>query len=248
MTQNIQVHKLTEEQVETTLGNLCKIRGQDPPKLISTSKPKYTKEMCDEFGIMYITKFAEKYTTYLATTGGKENVETNHGYIVVYSDKVDTYFISASAALYIAHLRGKVKEDAYPPHVDILCAFNVNENLRTHYKADILPTCNYRVWSLCEAYPMIGSKTDLYKLTYDYKKLPYIPTYNGREYLKIKDYDPMAKVLNAIPGELITCKYLSFDDAVYSSTSIKQVEHSRVNIHTIDESGIVIRNENTNMD
>lgn len=240
MAQAIQVSCLNEEQAKTTLNNICAIRGENPPRLISNAKPKYSQEMCKKFGIIYITKFAQKYETYLSENG--KNGEENHGYIIIYNDKVDTYNISASAALYIEHLRGKIDEKAYPPKMDILCAFNVNENLRTHYKNDILPACNYRVWSLCEVYMMLGSKTDVFKLTYDYKKLKFEENYAHLEYLKIRDSDPMVKALNAVPGDLITCKYLAYDDGVFASTTIKQVEKYIINIHTIDASGIVIRN------
>lgn len=239
MSQLIQVHCLTEEQVTITLNNLCKLRELDKPKILSRNKPKYSKELCERENLLFITKFADKYITYIATRNNKEDKTTNHGFIVIFADKVDTYNISACAALYIEHLREKIDPKAYPPHIDILCAFNVNENLRTHYKSDILPKCNYRVWSLCEIYPMIGSKTDLFRLTFDYKKLPYEPTYNNKEYLKIRDSDPIVKTLNAIPNELIVCKYLSYDDSVFASTIIKQVEHVVSNIHTIDASGCV---------
>ena len=241
MAQILKVHCLTEEQVENTLNNLCRIRGLDKPKVISNAKPKYSQEMCKKYNIPFITKFADKYTSYLATRNGKDDPETNEAFVVIYADKVDVYFLIAVAALYIEHFYDKVKKDADAPHFTILPAFTVSESLKSHYKRDILPDCNYRIFSLTELYPMIGSKSEIYKLTYNYKKHPYEPAFNGKEYVKIYDNDPIVKMLNALPGDLITCNALSYDDSVFSQTFIRQVERSVPNIHRIQPSGICIR-------
>lgn len=241
MSQLLKVHCLTEEQVTVTLNNLCKIRGLDEPKLISKSKPKYSQEMCKKYNIPFITKFAEKYHSYLATRNGKDNPETNEGFIVIFADKVDVYFLTACAALYIEHFYDKVKKDAHAPHFTILPAFTVSESLKSHYKRDILPDCNYRIFSLAELYPMIGSTTHQYKLTYNYEKHPYEPAFNGQEYVKIYDNDPIVKMLNAMPGDIITCNALAFDDSISSQTFIRQVEPSIPNIHRIHPSGVCVR-------
>ncbi len=241
MSQLLKVHCLTEEQAEHTLNNLCAIRGLDKPKLITRNKPKYSQEMCKKFNIPFITKFADKYLSYMATRNGKDNKETNEVFIIIFADKVDVYFLTACAALYIEHFYDKIKKDAHAPHFTILPAFTVSESLKSHYKRDILPDCNYRIFSLTELYPMIGSKTDLYKLTYNYKRHPFEPSFNGKEYVKIYDSDPIVKLLNAMPGDLITCNALAWDDSVHGQTFIRQVESSIPNIHRIHPSGVCVR-------
>ena len=88
---------------------------------------------------------------------------------------------------------------------------------------------------------MIGSKTDLYKLTYNYRKHPYEQSFNGKEYVPIYDSDPIVKMLNAMPGDLITCNALSYDDSIFSQTFIRQVVPSIPNIHRIQPSGVCVR-------
>lgn len=241
MSQLLKVHCLTEEQAEHTLNNLCKIRGLDKPKLITKNKPKYSQEMCKKFNIPFITKFADKYLSYMATRNGKDDKETNEAFILIFADKVDVYFLTACAALYIEYFYDKVKKDAQAPHFTILPAFTVSESLKSHYKRDILPDCNYRIFSLTELYPMIGSKTDMFKLTYNYERYSYTPCFNGKEYVKIYDSDPMVKMLNAMPGDLVVCSAVSSDDSIFGQTFIRQVEPSIPNIHRIHPSGVCYR-------
>ena len=220
---------------------MCKIRGLDAPQLISSSKPKYSQDLCKKYDIPFITKFADKYLSFMATRNGKNDVRTNEAFVVVFANKVDVYNLIACAAIYYEHFLGKIDNSAKHPHFNIMPAFTVSEALRSHYKDDILPDCNYRIFSLTELYPIIGSKNMPFKLTYNYKVHPFQETHNGKEYVKIFDDDPIVKLLNALPGELITCNALSYDDAIFSQTLIRQVEEKQTNIHKIAPSGVCIR-------
>lgn len=246
MAQLLKVNCLSEEQVEIVMRNMCKIRNLDEPKIIDKNKPKYSQELCAKHNIPFITKFAEKYICYLATKGGKDDSSTNEGFIIVFSDKVDQYNVMACAALYYENFDGKINPKAYPPKLNILPAFVVTEAMKTHYKTNIIPDCNYRIFSLTELYPMIGSKKHLFKLTYNYHKFSTNnsnernKTFDGKELVKIFDNDPIVKLLNAVPGDIITCNALSYDDSIFSQTFIREVAKSTPIINRIPLSGICL--------
>lgn len=242
MAQAIKVVCLNEEQVETTLKNMCFLRGLNSPKKIFSGKPKYTQELCEKYNIPFITKFAEKYSCYLA----EDKEKNNEGFIVIYSDKVDMWNISASAALYYEYFHGKINPESVPPKMTILPAFTVSENLTSHYKENIILDCNYRIFSLIEIYPLIGNKNnDLFKLSYNYKihhnsSDNNFSSYYGKEYPKIYDNDPIVKILNGIPHDIITCNALAYDDSVFSQTYIREIIPSERLFNKISLSGICL--------
>ena len=237
MSQAIEIQCLSEDQALRTVENLCKVRGLDKPKIISKEKPSFSKDIVQKYNLNVITKFADKYITLLATKNGKNDKSTNEVFVLVFANQMDKFYFNAVSSLYYTVFKDLVDPKAKRPHITILAAFVVTEAMATHYNYDIIP-CNYRIFSLCDIYPMIGSKNKLWKLSYDYELHEFEPAYNKKEYISIYDFDPISKILNAIDGDLILCKRLILDVNVYSDVQIRRVKSIINNIKSIPPSGI----------
>jgi hypothetical protein len=237
MAQIIEVKCLTEEQAMTTVENMCKVRGLAKPKVLSTDKPSFSKDIIQKYNLSVITKFGDRYITLLATRNGKDDKATNEVFVIVFAEEMDKYYFTAIVSLYHTTFKQYIDPSSKHPHVTILAAFVVTEAMKVHYRNDILP-CNYRIFSLCELYPMIGSKNKMFKLSYDYELHEYEPTYNKKEYTAVYDFDPVAKMLNAIEGDIIVCKRLILDNNIYSDVQIREVKALNNAINMILPSGL----------
>lgn len=239
MSQSQEIKCLNKEQIETTVQNLCGILKLNKPKTIFTGKPVYSKQNEELYGLTHITKFADNYTVFEAES--KENYngkKYNMYFIVLEADKFDKLNVSACAWFY--HLfEDKIYKDGINgrPQVYISPAYVVTDTMFLHIPMNIIP-CIYRFVSLAEMYPMIGSKEGLYGLTYDYKIIPYVKPYNGREYPTIFDYDVMVKVLNAVNGDLICCKRILNEGSPYGEYYIRRVVSTVNDTSMINPNGI----------
>jgi hypothetical protein len=93
---------------------------------------------------------------------------------------------------------------------------------------------------------MIGSKNGLFGLSRNYSVIPYSPMYNGRDYSVIFDYDPISKLLNALPGDIIKCKICRAEGfSVYDEWYFRRVVSTDNDVGVISPSGICEGNKIT---
>lgn len=234
MSQILEVRTLTTEQTENTINNLCKIRNLSEPKKIFSGKPVFSKENITKYNLPHITKFGKLYNIYIASNDKKEN----EIFITMETDKFDKQNLLAIIGLF--HLfSDKVDVKAMPPKISICPTFVITPAMHTHITSDIIKA-NYRIIPLTEIYPLIGGKNRLYGITYDYKKIKDLKTYNNKEWMVILDSDKIVKILNAIDGDLIQCKRLICDNGIFPDTQIRRVELNIENINNIPLSGLCI--------
>lgn len=237
MSQTQQVICLNKEQIKTVLENMWKLRNVKLEEKIFEGKPSFSSKIKQEYNYTKsYTKFADNYVIYRC-----KSLEDNHNeiYITVETDHYDKQNILAISGF--EHLiKNYLKESRdYPrPTINICFAFVITEAMKSHIPPETFFTdCNIRLFSLCSLYPMIGSKTKLFGLTFDYKILPYCEAYNNKDYPIISAGDPLVVALNGIEGELLLCARINFDVCVYKEYQIRRIANKVKDLSIPSENG-----------
>lgn len=125
--------------------------------------------------------------------------------------------------------------------ITIITTYAISEKISTHVDDQTFP-CNYRVMSLIDIFPLLGSKQGVAKLgfTRNYEVCKYQPYENHKEYTIIKDSDVMVRILNAYEGDLICCQVLIQDTSPYYEWHFRKVVGSIHDNNLSDTSGLYI--------
>lgn len=232
MAQAQEVRCLTKTQIDNTLNNWFNILNIKERKIIAQGKPVFSKENEEKWNLQHITKFADNYTVYRCID--KNNIINI--FIIIETNKFDKLNISACCWYY--HLfEDDIDRSLLRPQIFICPAFVVTEIMLLHVPINIIP-CRYRFVSLCELYPLIGSSNELYGLTYDYKIVENVETYNGRVYSIMYDKDPVVKMLNALPGDIVEYKRVMFEGSPYTENYRREVVSTMNDVNVISPSGL----------
>lgn len=238
MSQAQETKCLTKKQIDTVLKNWFKILNIKEHKVLSSGKPVFSKENEEKWGLQHITKFADNYTLYRADG----NEVGPLFFIVVETDKFDKLNISA-CSWYYHFFENEINKESKRPQVFICPAFVVTDSMLLHVPINIIP-CLYRFVSLCEVYPMIGSEEGLYGMSYDYEIVKdAVMPYNGRTYSIVYDKDPMVKILNALPGDIIQYKRILSEASPYGEYYRREVISTANDVNIIAPSGICYGHE-----
>lgn len=238
MSQAQETRCLSKKQIETTLKNWFKILGVKKSEILSQGKPVFSKENEDKWNLQHITKFADNYTLWKCTTDDKPLY-----FIVIETNKFDKLNISA-CCWYYHFFENEIDKKSVYPQVFICPAFVVTDTMFLHVPVNIIP-CRYRFVSLCELYPMIGSSTELYGMSYNYRliknengelEMPY----NGRVYSIIYDKDPMVKLLNGLPSDVIEYSRVMFEGSPYGEKYRREIVSTMSDINVIAPSGLCL--------
>lgn len=232
-----QIIYLNDEQIETVLRNLWKVRNVKHEEILFNGKINMTKEEIKNIGCDVYTKLAENYCIHRC-----KSIEDNHNelYIIVKTTQFDKQNILA-IEYFTPMLQKYFEETAHykRPLVNICLPFTITDVILSHIPVEFI-VCYYRIYSLCKLYPMLGSKNNLFGLTYDYHVIDYEETYNGKNYSTIDAGDPMVIAVNAIEGDLIVCQRIIYDTNAYSDTQIKRVVNKVKDLSMIANSGCPI--------
>lgn len=251
MSQHAETRCLSKDQIKTTMDNYIKVNNLSDVKIIDSGKPVFSKENIAKYNLTNITMFADFYTVYSTKAVDPVSKEKYPLFIIVIeATKFNKLFISATIFYYKKHIEGNINPNGFNgrPQVILAPAFRVTEQMTRHIPINILP-CLYRFVSIVDFYPMIGSKNGLFGLSRDYEVLPYTPLYNGREYPVIFDYDPMAKLLNTLAGDVIKCKICRAEgQSVYDEYYFRRVVSTQNDVGKIAPSGICEGNHQEKMD
>ncbi len=249
MSQLQETRCLTPEQIKTTLTNWFKILHVNSYEVLSEGKPVFSKENEEKWKLPHITKFADRYTLYRCVTevpkphdDYKEVQQPKVLFIITLeTNKFDK--LNISACIWYYHLFEKELDHTLErPQVFICPTFVVTDTMTLHVPTNVFP-CLYRFISLCEMYPMIGSRTGMFGMTWDYKNVvnkdgnKIVPD-NGREYSTIYSFDLIVKVLNALPHDIIQCKSVRNEGTAYGQYDRREVIDTTNDINIISPSGI----------
>ena len=241
MTQAEETRCLTKEQIKTTMENYIKVNKLEDVKIIDSGKPVFSKETEAKYNMTHITMFADNYTVYEAKAiDPKSKNKYNLYVIVIEATKFNKLFVSATIYFYKKHIEGHINPEGFNgrPQVILAPAFRVTEQMTSHIPINVLP-CLYRFVSIVDFYPMIGSKSGLFGMSREYEVLPFEPLYNGREYPIIFDSDPIAKLFNTLPNDIIKCKICRAEGyGVYDEYYFRRVEYTNNDVGVIAPSGI----------
>ena len=240
--------RLTPEQVETTIQNLAKCRHFTIVERLTKDecKPSYSEENVRKMKALgqevnKITKFADNYIIYKFSKPEKnESVEELLKYnkdakikgldrdvvnfvIVIDEDKFDKQFMLACSAFWPLIVENTNKNEK--PEV-IVCPNNlITTAISKHFNVELFPIkCS--IFSLCDVYPLIGSKNQMFGFTKNYEVIEYEPLYNKLDYAVVMDNDPVVKILGAKAGDLIVCQHLLFETSPYWEYTIRRVKES----------------------
>ncbi len=236
MSQSQEIRCLNKEQIQSTMDNMFKLRKLDTQEKIFEGKPSFSKKLMEEHNLEHYTKFADNYIVWKGTRKDG-SVEI---FVTIETDHFDKQNILAVSGLY--HMFSKYVVNKTRPNISLCPAFVVTDSMFNHISKNTIP-CTFRFFSLCEVYPMIGSRTRMFKLTYDYELAEYTKPYNNKEYTTINSRDPMVKALNGLPGELLICKRIIYDVTAYSEYQIRLITSTIENPDIIDPSGICYAEE-----
>lgn len=251
MAQAEETRCLTKEQIKTTMENYIKVNKLEDVKIIDSGKPVFSRETEAKYNIPHITMYADNYTVYQTKATDPISKKKYNLYIIILeATRFNKLFVSATIFFYKKHIEGNINPDGFNgrPQVILAPAFRVTEQMTSHIPINVLP-CLYRFVSIVDFYPMIGSKNGIFGLSRDYEVIPFEPLYNGREYPIIFDSDPIAKLLNTLPNDVIKCKICRAEGfSVYDEYYFRRVESTNNDVGVIAPSGICEGNKQTAAD
>ena len=233
------VIRLTPEQINTTLKNMWGLRHVKMEKKIYEGKPIFSKEIMAKYNYKHYTKFADNYIIYLckSTDDGHNEI-----YITVETDHYDKQNLLAISGF--EHMITQYLEESkkyHKPTINVCLCFVLTQAMRSHIPTNIFPTNPFmRVFSLCNLYPMLGSKNKQFGLTFDYHLKPYEKAYNNKDYIEVSGSDPMVIALNGIQGELLICSRILFDVTAYKDIQIRKIVDRIEDLSICPESGILL--------
>lgn len=256
--------KLNDSQTNIVINNLATIRHLTKIEKIFEGKPNYGQEQINELkrllnhdNFIKVTKFANKYTIYLLSDPKpasytkelqkyNKNVEILNLHqrkeilIVLDADKFDKQHYIAILGLWPI-IKPHLDENSDDCLVTIASTNIISQAITKHFINSVILPCNYRLFSLCEIYPLIGSKNSLWcGSSRDFELIKYEPLYNKNEYQIIYDDDPVVKIMNAKNNDLIICKQTYFETSPYTEFSIRQVRAKLNDAESLDISGLHI--------
>jgi hypothetical protein len=254
--------KLNEDQILTVINNLAKCRHLTKVEQIFKGKPSFKEETIKKleelkevkkmnFEYSKVTKLVDVYIFKLSIVEENDSVRELRIYnpnvkiknlnervefvFVIDTDRFDKQHYLSLIALYpLIH----DYVDFNNVNVSITCSNLITTAIAKHFNSMFLP-CPYRVFSLCDVYPLIGSKSGLYGFTSDFELIEYEELYNKCDYMIIYDNDPMVKILNAQENDLIICKNILFETTAYFEYTIRIVKRVLIDTDSIDTSGLV---------
>ena len=246
--------KLNEEQVLTTITNISKVRHLNKITKIYDGKASFTdkvKQELEKYNVELnkISRYANNYKVFVANeVEDIKNAEIlkynkniklknyeprNEIFIVVDSDKIDRQIYMATIAFY--HLiapyieENKTKYNYLKPCVDIVLTNYVTASMKKHITSndiDYLP-CPYKIYSLCEVYPLCGSKNrTIGSFTKNYEIFEYEELYNKNEYQAVNINDPIVKIMNGELGDIIACQTLYYDSTPFYEYQLRQIKNN----------------------
>ena len=160
--------------------------------------------------------------------------------IVIDADKFDKQHYLAIIGLW-GHIKNHLDLNTDQCLVSIVSTNIITQAIEKHFTNITILPCNYRLFSLCEVYPLIGSRSSLWcGSSRDFELLEYEPLYNKNNYQQIYDDDPVVKILNAKHKNLILCKQTYYETSPYTEYSIREVTPRLNDTESIDISGLHI--------
>lgn len=224
---------LTPNQIDAIITNWSNILGATECKVLYKGKPVFSLENIKQWHLPHITKFANNYVLYELTIKDSANLYI----ITIETDKFDKVNIQACIWFY-HYFEDKVyKTQNSRPEVFICPCFVVTPAMFNHVPINLLP-CIYRFVPLPELYPLIGSRSGPWGMTWDYRRLTEEEVKGTRSYSIMLDSDPVVKIMNGVPGDTIEHKRVLCEGSPYTEYYRRTIQSTVTDINAIAPSGI----------
>ena len=225
---------LTESQVEANLNNIIKLmRLKGSLKKVFSGPLKVSAEDITKYNLRSLgTKDrADSYSLY--------EVPNEFYFIVIYAHEFQTkHFLACD---WFNHLiKDFAKKDVERPLVYLCYAHILSQTEFDRIPIGLLD-CPYRLVSLAALHPITGSPNGLEGFVIDYELLKgeKAISFNNKHYPYITNEDPVVKIVNALPGEIIRARQIYSDKGcVYTEYKIREVKRSKTTLGQFDASGI----------
>ena len=209
--------RLTLNQTNTVMENICKLRKLSPPKEIFNGKPKWNDEELKKYGYEKFGKFAENYRVMIA----KGDSHSECFIVIDIGKSFEKYTVLCCANLLHLFI-DKINIHESRPVVSICFTSGITSKQLVELNTKIFDF-PYRFIILPNLYFCCGSKTKIGGLTSEYEILEYNQTYNKKEYPVVFSNDPMIIAMNGMPGELYKYSQIMYDNGVYKTVFIKKI-------------------------
>ena len=220
---------LTPEQVKTNICNIAEIMKLPKPELKFQGPLKISKDDATKFNIINTSTDADSYELW--------ECKDQFYFIVVYATKVAVK--NFMACEWFNHLFKDFVHGVDRPKVYVCSAHTIDKKNYSKIPTRLL-NCPYRFVIIPKVHPITGSKHGLNSFVLEYELLDTKDrAFNNRDYSEILASDPVVKIVNALPGELIRYKYIASDTGnVFSSYKIRRVTATRTKLGYFDGSGL----------
>lgn len=199
------------------------------PELKFQGPLKITKDDIARYNLNGISSDADSYELW--------ECKDQFYFIVVYATKIEVKnFIACE---WFNHLFKDFVKGVDRPKVYLCSAATIDKNKYSKIPTHLLK-CPYRFVIIPKLHPITGSKSGLNSYILEYELLDTKDrAFNNRDYSEILASDPVVKIVNALPGELIRYKYIASDAGnVFSAYKIRRVTETRTKLGYFDGSGL----------
>lgn len=255
----------TEEQIETVVHNLASVRHLTKVEKIydgKAIKSVESKDVIEKYNLrnLELNQQADRYIVYIlsdvedvnkseiikynTSIKPKNYKKRNEAVIVIQDESFNKQHFLALPKLFYKiepYVMDFAKKNPKDCIITIMTTYSISEKVSTHLDEHTFPI-NYRVISIINAYPMLGSKQGIKKFgfTRNYEVCEFQPYENNKRYAMVYDDDIMVKILNAMEGDLIACQVLINDSSPYYEWQIRQVYSIVHGNNLSDTSGLFI--------
>ena len=221
---------LSKSQVKTNILNMAKLMKLPKPEIVFSGKLKVKQDDIDKYNLNTVKERADCYELWES--------KDKFYFLVIYSNKFEAqYFVACDWFNHI--FKDFVRKEVDRPKVYLCYAFVLSKKQYKTIPMNLL-NCPYRLIEIADVHPITGSPNGCDTIIMDYELLETKEkAFNGKEYSDILTSDPIVKVLNALPGELIRAKMIFSDKGnVFTTYKIRRVKLDKTKVGMFDKSGV----------
>lgn len=231
---------LTHEQVKINLFNIAEIMKLPKPELKFSGELKISKDDIVKYNLSGVTNNADCYELW--------ECKDKFYFIVVYAQTIEIK--NFTACDWFNHMFKDFVKGVNRPKIYLCSAFTIDKSKYAKIPTRLLKF-PYRFVIIPKIHPITGSKDGLNSYVMEYELLKESPdkAFNNRDYSEILASDPVVKITNALPGELIRYKYIANDAGnVFTSYKIRRVTSTRTRLGYFDGSGLDMLDTKTSLE
>jgi hypothetical protein len=260
---------ISNEQIETVVKNFCALRHFSKYDKIFDGKPLRSndaKNVIKKYNLrnLELNMMADRYIIYkmdqLEDVNNAEilkynktltlkNYKPRTEILIIIHEKTfnKQHFLALPKLFYLFEesIAEMAKNNPDECYITIMPTYQISEKISSHLDNQTFPF-NYRVISIIDAFPLLGSKQGIKKFGFTryYDVCKYQPYENGKDYAMVYDDDIMIKLINAMVGDIVCCQVMINDSSPYYEWQFRRVHPMLHDTNTGDASGLFMVQKN----